>query len=875
MKNIYLLIFALIGILPASFSQVNSTASGGNWSDPGTWAGGTVPVNTDDVIVVDGAMVTLDVDATIVSLTVGQGVSGILEFEAITARTLTVTADVTINTGGIFRSSVSGTQTTHVLSANGNITNNGSLNFSTNGNTAGAAIIFTGAANNSFSGTGITTDVSAITIDKGTSEASVLELAVDNFSFQGSTSTPGVVQSFLTLVNGTFKISGTFTMDNAVFTGTGAYTIPETAGLWLNNPNFTVNARAGTANVDGTLQVDAGTMNIGTAVNNRLGYIAGTVITINGGVVNVASRFSATTTFGIIYTQTGGILNVNTVGSTSVTRASFDIRNNDNSLFAMSGGLIVLQNPGISGSGPRDYFNDASIINITGGTLQVGNALTTGAQTFFLAGKAPAIVIDNATGGHTVQLFDNLSVFGNTTVNSGTTLNLDDQVAGHNFIQIGSTITNGGTLNGTAASSLLSFSGTAAQTYGGDGVLTSPVANLELNNAAGLSITNTVATDITANQFFMLSGDIITGVSTVAVGTGTAALGIFNYTSGTIVGKFKRWIAASTGNTDFPVGIVGATRTASIDFTQAPTIGGTLTAQWQSLYPGANGLPLTEPGYPVLDSTASDGYWTVIAADGLTDGIYTGTFTGTNITTVIDFTQVVLVKRADASSPWTLDGTHVPSTGSNTSPILSRTGMIGFSDFAIAGTGNVSILPITVQYFKGSKLASGNLLDWKVTCTNTPSATMVLERSNDARKFSAINSVTATALRCLQPFSYIDAAPNAGINYYRIKLIDADGKFAYSDIIALLNKEKGFDIVSMVPNPVQDITVLNIASAVATKMSIVVTDAAGKRVAIRTISLVAGSNKVQLDFSNLSAGNYQVTGYTSGAEKKTLRFIKN
>ncbi|MEO6668238.1 MAG: T9SS type A sorting domain-containing protein [Ferruginibacter sp.] len=874
MKNLYLLALTMFAFASSTFSQATSTVVGGDWSDPLTWTAGAVPTATDDVIISDGAMVIIDQDATVASLTVGQGNSGILEYEVITARTVTVTNDVTINAGGIFRSSINGTITSHVLSVDGNIINNGSLDFSTNGNTAGTEIIFTGAANTSFTGTGAITDVYAITVNKGSSAASIVELSTDAFSFQGSTSTSGNIQSFLNIINGTFKISGTFTMDNGVFAGTGAYTIPATGGFWLNNPNFTVNARGGTANVDGTLQVDAGTMNIGNAANNRLGYINGSVIIINGGVVNVASRVSATTTFGVSYMQTGGTLNVNTVSNTSGSRASFDIQDNgDNSSFTMSGGSIVLQNANISGSGNRDYFNDATNINITGGTVQVGNALSGSAQTFFLSGAVPSLLIDNTAGGHTAQLLNDLNVFGNTTINLGTTLNLNDAAGtGHTYTQRGSSFVNDGTVDGTVAGSTLTFAGTSAQDFGGTGSLTAPLQNLQMNNVAGLTITNPVATDIITFSLSMLAGDINTGVNTLTVGTGTATPGIFTYTSGTVVGKFKRWYDATVSARNFPVGIPGTTRNANILFTTAPTTGGTLTAEWVSQYGGTNGLPLTEPGYPAITNTAADGYWTIIAADGLSGGLYTGTFIATNVVTVIDFTELVLVKRADAVSPWTLDGIHVPTTGSNTTPILQRTGMSGFSDFAIGGSG--TSLPIKIEYFKGTKQTAGNLLDWKVSCTNTPTATMVIERSNDARTFSALTSITATAVRCLQSFDYIDYAPNAGINYYRIKLSDADGKFTYSSVIAILNKENGFDIISMSPNPVISNGILTIASALKARMEIVVTDVTGKKVSARSVNLLAGSNQVFLDLSNLAAGSYQVTGRTSEGSK-TIRFIKN
>lgn len=872
MKNVYLLAISIFAFATTSLAQITSTALGGPWSDPATWNGGVVPGAADDVIIADAAIVTIDQDVAVLSIGVGQGTSGILEYEALNPRTVTVTGDITVNAGGILRSSVTGIVTNHVLSIDGNIVNNGTLDFSTNGNTAGTEIIFTGVANTTFSGTGTTTNVSRITVNKGTSAASVVELNTSAFSVRSATSTPGVVQSFLNILNGTFKISGTFSMANGLFIGTGTYIIPSTGGLWLNNPNFVVNDRGPAADLqlEGTLQVDAGTLNIG----NRLLYLTGTVLTINGGAINVASRLTALADFGITYTQTGGVITVSTVGNTSGARASFDVQDQgDNSSFTMSGGSIIVQNANNSGSGNRDYFNDATNINITGGTLQIGNASTAATQTFFINGATPSLVIDNTVGGHTVNILGNVNVFGNTTINSGTTLNLNDGSGiGYILTQRGADLTNSGTLNGTVPGSTISFSGTAAQTYGGDGVLTAPLVNLIMTNAAGLTITNTVASDINVFALSMLAGDITTGVSTLSVGTSTASTGVFTYTQGTVVGKFKRWYDATVSGRNFPVGIAGTTRNANVLFTTAPVSGGTLTAQWVPGYAGANGLPLTEPGFPPVTDVAADGYWTLTAGDGLSGGVYTGTFTATNVITVIDFSQLVLVKRADNLSPWLLDGTHVATTGSNTTPVLQRTGMVGFSDFAIGGS--VTSLPISIEYLKGKKQGNNNLLEWKVTCTNSPTATMVLERSNDARKFNAVTTVTATALRCLEAFNYIDATPASGVNYYRLKMTDADGKSTYGNVIALLNKDKGFDIVSMMPNPVQTTTLLSVASAEASKMNIIITDASGKKVLSRSISLVAGSNQISLDLSNLGSGSYQLTGY-SEAGNKTIRFIKN
>ncbi|MBK9768410.1 MAG: hypothetical protein IPP63_16125 [Chloracidobacterium sp.] len=107
-----------------------------------------------------------------------------------------------------------GATTTNNLTVSNNVTNNGTLDFSTNGDTSGAILTFGAGVNDVvFNGTGATTDVRAIAIAKA--HATVVELSPTNFTVQGAnTDTAG----FLTITSGTFKISGSFAATNRVFT---------------------------------------------------------------------------------------------------------------------------------------------------------------------------------------------------------------------------------------------------------------------------------------------------------------------------------------------------------------------------------------------------------------------------------------------------------------------------------------------------------------------------------------------------------------------------------------------------------------------------------------------------------------------------------
>src|SRR5262249_46729151 len=174
----------------------------------------------------------VDLTTSCYSLTVGQGGSGVLEFESTNARTLTVSHDVLVSPGAVLRASNAGSQTAHVLSVGGNMTNDGTLDFSTNGGAAGAGLTFTSSANASFTGGGTVTDLRTLTVNKGTSIGPTLTLAPATLSVQG---VAAGAAPFLTLTNGTLRLSGTFSLSSTVF-ASSSYVLGATAGLWLDNP---------------------------------------------------------------------------------------------------------------------------------------------------------------------------------------------------------------------------------------------------------------------------------------------------------------------------------------------------------------------------------------------------------------------------------------------------------------------------------------------------------------------------------------------------------------------------------------------------------------------------------------------------------------
>lgn len=503
---------ALTGTQATPPPIAKTSVATGLWSSAATWSPASVPGPGDAVTIAAGHTVTIDTAATAYSLSVASG--GILQFEQTTARTLTVGSDVTVQSGGTFQSNPAGTQTGHTLSLIGNLVNNGTLDFSTNANTAGAIIAFTGTTNTSLSGSGATTDIRQITVNKGTTPAAIMELMPTNFTVRGVT-TDTVVGGWLVMTNGTIKISGTFPGTSRVFAA-AAYTIPVSFGFWLNNPNYTVAAQAGNAVNNGVWRVTQGTYNQGTLVTHSFRAGTGATFTIEGGIVNCAGQFSPQNA--VTYNQSGGTLNVGTVGNSQSNFGTFELFSTS-SVFNMTGGTINIVQAS-TGATQIDYQNLA-VATATTGTLQVGTAATVTKFTFNIRGSVPNLVIDNTTNNKSVSATAQVNLFGTTLINPGTTLTINGQVC----LVIGPTFTNNGTLTGTTASTRFYFLGLSGPTtYTGTGVVTAPLTAFEVDNVSGVTINPAVNQVVTA-RFNNFSGGL-TGSGKLTIGNGGATTAV-------------------------------------------------------------------------------------------------------------------------------------------------------------------------------------------------------------------------------------------------------------------------------------------------------------------------------------------------------------
>ncbi|HMU73718.1 MAG TPA: T9SS type A sorting domain-containing protein, partial [Ferruginibacter sp.] len=231
----------------------------------------------------------------------------------------------------------------------------------------------------------------------------------------------------------------------------------------------------------------------------------------------------------------------------------------------------------------------------------------------------------------------------------------------------------------------------------------------------------------------------------------------------------------------------------------------------------------------------------------------------------------------NAGGTWDAIGTTGVTSGNATSGSVTWNGTqsASFGAFAIGSTNFQNPLPFTINYFRGVKLNREHQLNWYLSCYSTPSVTMSLERSSDQRTYRSLHTIFATAQDCQQPFGFRDIDPAPGINHYRLKITDADGRVSYSPVVSLINADKGLDIQPITPNPVTGSRFnVRISSAKALVFELHITDIQGRVVHRQRLNLVAGFNENTVDVSRLPAGTYQVYGLANGERTKLMRFVK-
>jgi hypothetical protein len=175
-------------------------------------------------------------------------------------------------------------------------------------------------------------------------------------------------------------------------------------------------------------------------------------------------------------------------------------------------------------------------------------------------------------------------------------------------------------------------------------------------------------------------------------------------------------------------------------------------------------------------------------------------------------------------------------------------------------------LPVTLVSFKAQSEGQTASLSWS-TSEETNSDRFDIERSQNGKNWVKIGSLSShKESNVNQYYSFADATPLRGENYYRLKMVDRDETFAYSHIEHL-----NFNGIALVyPNPVSASQNLTFNVGDWSKVSQVkVVNAAGKVIFEASNALLSG-----ISARNLVAGAYVVQVTHTDGTVSSQRFVR-
>ena len=391
-------------------------------------------------------------------------------------------------------------------------------------------LTFAGNNNATFSGTSPSTILNKLIINKGSSQATTLNLTIG-----GTLSTP--VNNWLTLQNGTFIYNRTNPNTDFAISNTTAFSIPATSGLTVNLPSNTGNRNILISNtpnnnsdllLSGKLTLVNGRVFIGgtagTDVNNNdIEYSSSGAasIDVQGGLLQVNGQIRRNPLNAgamLKYSQSGGIVTINGQSS-NATNAKLEVLN-VGSDFTMSAGTLNIVRGNGSTTTPFSPFGDLYLRpetgSVTGGTIIFSQGATA-KQNYYLDANIPLnnlTITGNASPDSAIVrlLVSPLVLNGDMTINANSVLNSNNL----NITFNGNLVNTPGVAGYKYGTNTTTFSVANGAPYDGAQTITGATDFYDLVVSPGTSLTISNSSIVNRN-LTLNSGNFILGVNPVSV----------------------------------------------------------------------------------------------------------------------------------------------------------------------------------------------------------------------------------------------------------------------------------------------------------------------------------------------------------------------
>lgn len=162
------------------------------------------------------------------------------------------------------------------------------------------------------------------------------------------------------------------------------------------------------------------------------------------------------------------------------------------------------------------------------------------------------------------------------------------------------------------------------------------------------------------------------------------------------------------------------------------------------------------------------------------------------------------------------------------------------------------LVPVTIISFNATKNNGNVLLKWEAT-QETGFKLYEVERSTDGIHYMKIGEVDGANLA---RYHFTDSRlPSAAVVYYRLKMIDIDGKFHYSSI-AIARINNNISNILVYPNPATEGLRIKLTEKLTENSRMAISDAAGR--IVKSLPVAVNEVNIFADVKTLAAGKYFV-----------------
>jgi len=175
------------------------------------------------------------------------------------------------------------------------------------------------------------------------------------------------------------------------------------------------------------------------------------------------------------------------------------------------------------------------------------------------------------------------------------------------------------------------------------------------------------------------------------------------------------------------------------------------------------------------------------------------------------------------------------------------------------------ILDVKLENFRATKQSNQTtLLKWN-TLSETDNSFFIIEHSVNAKDFLPIGKKLSSGNTTRgHNYNFIHANPVNGINYYRLKIVDVNGRAEYSSVRIVVfgkNDQK----LTIFPNPARRKTILMLDENDGAKLFIKLLDVAGRTIRQQTVMIK--NQQAELDLEGLQGGVYILTATDENGQR--------